>query len=319
MGQSITIILGGSDVSTIEQDLEDLITVSIRRTWPRGIFPRMTDHFPTPLHVTSDTHYGCPDGCQSSRCGSEYIVYLYLLSAALIGFSTNRAKSTRTICSFCLRAVGPRHPGNDRSLLVGRNCIRCDTAERNLRTVWCVFLPLPALLQIGAGNVEVSGDAGNLDNDNTFTVTFTGVYGDVPLLTAVPDTKAEVELSTEGAAPYRKEVQAFSCTADSAGGLVMNWRGIGEVTVQATNSLVTLASVVSSGLTSVTVAGTESSAICSGELVYVTFEDVSPFKLLCHNQRHATHVDRGRCAAHVQFHSMVHEALTDNANLSPNV
>lgn len=135
--------------------------------------------------------------------------------------------------------------------------------------------------QIGAGGVEVSSDAGSsaLGGGNTLSVTFTGVFGNVPLLTPNPDSTT-VTLVTEGAAPYRKEIQAFSCSGDSAGNLVLNWRGLGEVTVDATANLATLQSAITSGLTSVTVAG-DGSAICSGDLVYVTFEEVGSFHPSC--------------------------------------
>ncbi|CAM9800578.1 unnamed protein product [Ectocarpus sp. 6 AP-2014] len=135
---------------------------------------------------------------------------------------------------------------------------------------------LEALLTIGTGNVEVSSDVGSstaLDNGDTFSVTFTGVYGDVPLLTPVPSSRATVTSSTEGDAPFRKETQAFSCTLGATGDLVLNWRGLGNVTVAADDDLDAFESAVSSGLTSVTVVGSDTTAVCSGEIVYITFQE----------------------------------------------
>lgn len=134
--------------------------------------------------------------------------------------------------------------------------------------------------QIGTGNVEVSSDVGSssaLDSGDSFSVTFTGIYGDVPLLTAVPASKATVTSSVEGDAPFRKETQAFYCTAGATGDLVLNWRGMGNVTVAGDVDLDSFESAVSSGLTNVTVVGDDASAVCSGELVYVTFQEVIRF------------------------------------------
>lgn len=138
--------------------------------------------------------------------------------------------------------------------------------------------------------MEVGGDADPLDAGNTFSVTFTGVNGDVPLLTPDGADKATVSSTTEGAAPYRKEIQAFSCTG-SVGSLLINWRGGGGVTVAAADDLDTLKTLISS-LTPVTVAGVSLASpapVCSGELVYVTFEEVSsslqnPFDPSTYNQ-----------------------------------
>ncbi|CAM9397977.1 unnamed protein product, partial [Hapterophycus canaliculatus] len=135
---------------------------------------------------------------------------------------------------------------------------------------------LEAFLTIGAGNVDVTSNVGSataLDTGDVFSVTFTGVYGDVPLLTPAPGSRATVTSSTEGDAPFRKEVQAFSCTAGSTGDLVLNWRGLGNVTVAADDDLATLQSAVSSALTRVTVAGNDGNVVCSDELVYVAFEE----------------------------------------------
>ena len=103
--------------------------------------------------------------------------------------------------------------------------------------------------------------------------------GDVPELIPDPADKAELDTLVQGAAPYRKEIQAFSCTG-SVGNLLINWRGIGEVAVAATDTLATLQTLISSsstGLTPVTVVGISPAAVCSGNLVYVTFEEVSSF------------------------------------------
>lgn len=103
--------------------------------------------------------------------------------------------------------------------------------------------------------------------------------GDVPELIPDPADKAGIDTLVQGAAPYRKEIQAFSCTV-SAGSLLINWRGIGEVAVAATDTLATLQTLISSsstGLTSVTVLGVSTDSVCSGNLVYVTFEEVSSF------------------------------------------
>lgn len=94
------------------------------------------------------------------------------------------------------------------------------------------------------------------------------------MLTADLPSKV-ITSSIDGAARYRKEIQAFSCTG-SAGSLVISWRGSAEITVAATDTLATLATTISA-LTSVTVAGVDDSPVCSGELVYVTFEEVSSF------------------------------------------
>lgn len=130
----------------------------------------------------------------------------------------------------------------------------------------------PLLPQIGTGNVEVVADGA------AFAVTFTGVYGDVPLLIADPPAGATISSSvdgaTEGAAPFRKEIQAFSCPAALTGDLLLNWRGKSEVTVAANADLATFASAVSAGLTTVTAVGNDPNNVCSGELVYVTFEEV---------------------------------------------
>ncbi len=123
--------------------------------------------------------------------------------------------------------------------------------------------------QIGSGNVEVAADGG------AFAVTFTGVYGDVPLLTADPSESATIASSIEGATPFRKEIQAFSCpTALGDGNLLVSWRGKSSVSVAANDALAAFADAVSTGLTTVTAVGNVVSAVCSGELVYVTFEEV---------------------------------------------
>lgn len=58
------------------------------------------------------------------------------------------------------------------------------------------------------------------------------------------------------------------------GALLVSWRGLGNVTVQANDDLDAFESVISLGLTNVTVAGTSTGSVCSGELVYVTFDEV---------------------------------------------
>ena len=113
-----------------------------------------------------------------------------------------------------------------------------------------------------------------LTTGDSFTVEFTGVYGDVPLLTARPASRATITTTTQGDAPFRKEIQAFSCSADSAGGLLVTWRGLGNVTVGAEDDLDIFETAISAGLTNVTVAGSDTATICSGEMVYVTFEEV---------------------------------------------
>lgn len=55
--------------------------------------------------------------------------------------------------------------------------------------------------QIGDGNVDVANDDGStnaLDSGDTFSVTFTGIYGDLPLLTPRPASRATVESVTRG-------------------------------------------------------------------------------------------------------------------------
>lgn len=126
--------------------------------------------------------------------------------------------------------------------------------------------------------MEVTSDVGSataLTTGDVFIVTFTGVYGDVPLLTPVPASRATVTSFTEGDAPFRKEIQAFSCTSGSTGNLVLNWRGLGNVTVAADGDLETMQTDVSSVLTGVTVVGNDDTVVCSGQLVYITFDEVS--------------------------------------------
>lgn len=113
-----------------------------------------------------------------------------------------------------------------------------------------------------------------LTTGDSFTVEFTGVYGDVPLLTARPASRATVMTVTQGDAPFRKEIQAFSCSADSAGDFLVTWRGLGNVTVGAEDDLDSFENAISAGLTNVTVAGIDTATICSGEMVYVTFQEV---------------------------------------------
>lgn len=145
-----------------------------------------------------------------------------------------------------------------------------------------IHLPLKSLLpcndsQIETGNVEVTSTVGAstaLTTGDSFTVEFTGVYGDVPLLTARPASRATVTTDTQGDAPFRKETQAFSCSAGSVGDLLVTWRGLGNVTVGAEDDLDSFETAVSAGLTNVTVAGSDTATICSGELVYVTFQEV---------------------------------------------
>lgn len=93
-------------------------------------------------------------------------------------------------------------------------------------------------------------------------------------MSARPASRATVSSVTQGDAPFRKETQAFSCVADAVGDVVVTWRGLGNVTVGAEDSLDTFESAFSSRLTNVTVAGMDRSSVCSGELVYVTFEEV---------------------------------------------
>lgn len=119
-----------------------------------------------------------------------------------------------------------------------------------------------------------------LDSGDIFSVTFTGVYGDVPLLTARPAARAVVSSHLNGDSPFRKEIQAFLCSADSVGQMVVTWRGLQNVTVGAEDDLESFESEVSSGLTNVTVVGSQAAAVCSGEVVYVTFEQVK-LQLTC--------------------------------------
>ena len=142
--------------------------------------------------------------------------------------------------------------------------------------------PLKRLLQfddpqIETGNVEVTSTVGSssaLTTGDSFTVEFTGVYGDVPLLIARPASRATVTTTTQGDAPFRKEIQAFSCSADSVGDLKVTWRGLDNVTVGAEDDLDSFEAAISAGLTNITVAGSETGTICSGEMVYVTFQEV---------------------------------------------
>lgn len=153
-------------------------------------------------------------------------------------------------------------------------------------------LKCAAKSQIGQGNVEVSsasGGAAALDTGDDFSVTFTGVYGDLPLLTPRPASRATVISVTQGDAPFRKEIQAFSCSADSAGDFVVTWRGLGNVTVASDDDLDTFESAISSGLTNVTAAGTDTTHVCSGELVYVTFDKVGSSRLAGLRLSCATH------------------------------
>ena len=142
----------------------------------------------------------------------------------------------------------------------------------------CIRLNIPvASRQIGTGNVEVSSTGGSptaLDSGDEFLVTFTGVYGNLPLMTVRPTAYATVSSVIQGDAPFRKETQAFSCSPGSIGDLVINWRGLGNVTIGANDDLANFANAISSGLTSVTVNGIEKTTVCSGQLVYVTFQEV---------------------------------------------
>lgn len=125
--------------------------------------------------------------------------------------------------------------------------------------------------------MEVTSSAGSstaLDTGDDFSVIFIGIYGDLPLLSGRPASRATVSSVTQGDAPFRKETQAFSCVADAVGDLVMTWRGLGNVTIGAGDDLETFESAFSSGLTNVSIAGMESGSVCSGELVYITFEEV---------------------------------------------
>lgn len=115
-----------------------------------------------------------------------------------------------------------------------------------------------------------------LSSGDSFTVEFTGIYGDLPLLTARPASRAAVSTSTQGDAPFRKEIQAFSCPAGSVGDLMVTWRGLGNVTVGAEDDLDSFETAISAGLTNVTVVGSGTSAVCSGEMVYVEFQEVRP-------------------------------------------
>lgn len=119
---------------------------------------------------------------------------------------------------------------------------------------------------VGSSTVLTIGDS--------FTVEFTGVYGDVPLLTPRPASRATVTTVTQGDAPFRKETQAFSCSADSVGDLLVTWRGLGNVTVGAEDDLDSFETAISASLTNVTVAGSDTATLCSGEMVYVTFQEV---------------------------------------------
>lgn len=94
-------------------------------------------------------------------------------------------------------------------------------------------------------------------------------------MTPRPASRATVKSVTQGDAPFRNEVQAFSCDATAAGVLLVSWRGLGNVTVHADDDLNVFESAISAGLTNVTVTGTSASRVCSNELVYVTFEEVS--------------------------------------------
>lgn len=81
---------------------------------------------------------------------------------------------------------------------------------------------------------------------------------------------------TEGDTPFRKETQAFSCPSGSVGNFVVSWRGLGNVTIDSEDDLDSFETAISSGLTSVTVDSIDDTVICSGELVYVTFQEVIP-------------------------------------------
>lgn len=58
------------------------------------------------------------------------------------------------------------------------------------------------------------------------------------------------------------------------GTLLVSWRGIENITVQSEDDLSAFESAVSGGLTNVSVAGIDTNSLCSGELLYVTFEEV---------------------------------------------
>lgn len=141
-------------------------------------------------------------------------------------------------------------------------------------------LPPPFRLkmpQIGVGNVEVTSEGGistTLDSGDVLYIKFIGIYGGLPLLTQRPASRATVTSVQQGDAPFRKETQAFTCSASSVGSLFVSWRGLGNVTIQADDDLNTFGSALSSGLTNVTVKGTDMDSVCSGKLVYVTFEEV---------------------------------------------
>lgn len=132
---------------------------------------------------------------------------------------------------------------------------------------------------------RTDGLLSTVDSGDDFFVTFTGVYGNVPLLTPRPASHATVLSDREGDAPFRKEVQAFSCSAGSTGDLFVTWRGMDNVSLHGEDGLDIFELGVSQGLTNVTVASTDTSTICSGELVYVTFEEVRNSK---HNEERNT-------------------------------
>ena len=66
---------------------------------------------------------------------------------------------------------------------------------------------------------ETSSD-GTIDASDTFLVEFSGVYGDVPLLST---TATKVHEVTKGDAPYVREIQTFYCDATS-GNLAVDFR-----------------------------------------------------------------------------------------------
>ena len=142
----------------------------------------------------------------------------------------------------------------------------------------------PYCLQIGAGNVNITGASPGdftspLASGTEFSVIFTGVYGDLPLLTARPASRAVVFPLKDGHHPPREHAQAFTCSSDAAGGhLIVSLRpgGVrGSATVIVGDNLDHFQGAVSSTVSNVnSLLVKQKCTVCWRELTYMTLHDV---------------------------------------------
>jgi len=130
---------------------------------------------------------------------------------------------------------------------------------------------LQALFSIQPGIVDVSG---TVAAGSTFSVTFTSVYGDVSMLKVNHGSVAEKQ---KGDAPFRKEVQSFTCTS-THGQLQVSFQGLSTKPFLQNTTLATFKSRLYSDIGLNVTFRSASATVCNPSSqpkpVFVTFENM---------------------------------------------